>query len=296
MSRRTNIVRLSWSGLAGAHAIEYAVQSRHRCRPIIARSAHTDGSVAGTTAATGINSCESIFGKEQRRATAGRRPSRHDPTRSLGRTADLLGQKLRQGAHAETRSCPRFADHRPIGSRFRHAKKICIRGDLAGFQLCRKSDRVQRYSGAIAWRCVPHSFRARGSHAANIQADADLYTFSSHDRDAMPEMRRADAPGFDRAARRQLQPVDLSLCALQLRRELFEGDVDRRCRHAEVLPASQSPADKALVGKALAGKALVGKAIVGRTIRWPSARMPDGKSRLPKPATRSAMLQPRQAR
>ena len=74
----------------------------------------------------------------------------------------------------------------------------------------------------------PHSFRARGSHAANIQADTDLYTFSSHDRDAMPEMRRADEAGFDRATRRQLQPADLSLCALRLRRELFKGDVDRR--------------------------------------------------------------------
>jgi hypothetical protein len=78
------------------------------------------------------------------------------------------------------------------------------------------------------WRCVPLFFRARGSHAANIQADADLHTFSSHHRDAVPAMRRADAAGSDRATRPQLQPADISLCALRLRRELFEGDVNRR--------------------------------------------------------------------
>jgi hypothetical protein len=95
----------------------------------------------------------------------------------------------------------------------------------------------------------PHSFRARGSYAANIQADTDLYAFSSHDRDAMPEMRRADAAGFDRATRRQLQPADLSLCALRLRRELFEGDVDRR--YAAPKPAGHACAGKAPVEKAL---------------------------------------------
>jgi hypothetical protein len=162
-------------------------------------------------------------------------------------------------------------------------KKFASGVTKPGFQLCRKSDRVQRYSGVIARRCVPLFFRARGSHAANIQADADLHTFSSHHRDAVPAMRRADAAGFDRATRPQLQPADLSLCALRLRRELFEGDVNRRhpapnrCQRVKALWAR-------LCGQGSARKG------------WIPARMPGGKSRLPKSATRSGMPQRRPAR
>jgi hypothetical protein len=83
---------------------------------------------------------------------------------------------------------------------------------------------------AIAWRSVPF-FRDEDIHAANVPADADLYTLPTHDRDAVPEVRRADAARFDRATRPQLQPADLSLRAVRLRRELFECDVDRR--HAD---------------------------------------------------------------
>jgi hypothetical protein len=137
----------------------------------------------------------------------------------------------------------------------------------------------------------PHSHRARGSRAANIQADADMYTFSSHDRDAMPEMRRADETGFDRATRRQLQPADLSLCTLRLRRELFEGDLDRRYAVPELYQQV-----KAVLAKGSGRKDSGKKALVGKAIPWPSARMPSGKSRLPKPATQSGMPQRRPAR
>ena len=70
--------------------------------------------------------------------------------------------------------------------------------------------------------------RARGFHVANLQADADLHTFSGHHRDAVHDMRRADAACTDRAARPQLQSLDLSLRALRFRRELFKVDVSRR--------------------------------------------------------------------
>jgi hypothetical protein len=95
------------------------------------------------------------------------------------------------------------------------------------------------------WRCVRLFFRARGSHAANIQADADLHTFSSHHRDAVPAMRRADAAGSDRATRPQLQPADISLCALRLRRELFEGDVNRRRPAPQRCQRVKAPLEKA---------------------------------------------------
>jgi hypothetical protein len=106
-----------------------------------------------------------------------------------------------------------------------------------------------RQSAAVlwctCWRCVPLFFRARGSHAANIQADADLHTFSSHHRDAVPAMRRADAAGSDRATRPQLQPADISLCALRLRRELFEGDVNRRRPAPQRCQRVKAPLEKA---------------------------------------------------
>jgi hypothetical protein len=71
-------------------------------------------------------------------------------------------------------------------------------------------------------------FRARGFHAANIQADADLHAISSHHRDAVHEMRYADAARINRAAKPQARSADLPLRALRLRRELFERDLDRR--------------------------------------------------------------------
>jgi hypothetical protein len=81
--------------------------------------------------------------------------------------------------------------------------------------------------GPTAWRCVPLS-RARGFHVANLQADADLHTLSIHHRDAVHDMRRADAARIDRTARPQLQSADLSLRALRFRRELFKDAVNRR--------------------------------------------------------------------
>jgi hypothetical protein len=133
-----------------------------------------------------------------------------------------------------------------------------------------------RQSEAVLWcnyvALRSPSFEARGSHAANIQADADLYTFSSHHRDAMPEMRRADAAGFDRATRPALQSPDLSLRALRLRRELFESDVAWR----QAAPKRYQPV-KALLAR-LAGKAL------GRKGHW-LAIYADAGWKIPAPET-----------
>ena len=63
--------------------------------------------------------------------------------------------------------------------------------------------------GTTVWRCVPLSFEREDSHVANLQADADLHTIQTNHRDAVPEMRRADAARTDRAARSQLQSADL---------------------------------------------------------------------------------------
>jgi hypothetical protein len=55
----------------------------------------------------------------------------------------------------------------------------------------------------------PLSFEREDSHVANIQADADLHTLQTHHRDAVHNVRRADAARIDRAARPQLQFADL---------------------------------------------------------------------------------------
>jgi hypothetical protein len=55
----------------------------------------------------------------------------------------------------------------------------------------------------------PLSFEREDSHVANLQADADLHTFHAYHRDAVHDMRRADAARTDRAARPQLQFADV---------------------------------------------------------------------------------------
>jgi hypothetical protein len=106
---------------------------------------------------------------------------------------------------------------------------------------------IRQSAVALQYHCValrsPVILRARGFHAANIQADADLHTLSSHHRDAVHDMRRADAARIDRTARPQLQFADLSLRSLRFRRKLFEGDVDRR--NATPNSASRSKALRA---------------------------------------------------
>jgi hypothetical protein len=62
-------------------------------------------------------------------------------------------------------------------------------------------------STSVALR--PLSFEREASHVANLQADADLHTFQTNHRDAVPEMRCADAARIDRATKRQLQFADL---------------------------------------------------------------------------------------
>lgn len=62
-------------------------------------------------------------------------------------------------------------------------------------------------STSVALR--PLSFEREDSHVANLQADADLHTFQTDHRDALPEMRRADAARIDRATRPQLQFADV---------------------------------------------------------------------------------------
>ena len=53
------------------------------------------------------------------------------------------------------------------------------------------------------------SFEREDSHVANLQADADLHTIQTNHRNAVHDMRRADAARTDRAARSQLQFADL---------------------------------------------------------------------------------------
>jgi hypothetical protein len=89
------------------------------------------------------------------------------------------------------------------------AQKICTSRGFAGFQLCRKSDIVPTVFGSSAWRCVPPLSSARIHNVANIQADADLHTVQTHHRDAVHDMRGADAARTDRATRPQLQFADL---------------------------------------------------------------------------------------
>ena len=74
----------------------------------------------------------------------------------------------------------------------------------------------------------PLTFEREDSHVANLQADADLHTLSSHHRDAVHRLRRANAARIDRAARPQLQFADLSLRALRFRREFFKDAVSKR--------------------------------------------------------------------
>ena len=81
--------------------------------------------------------------------------------------------------------------------------------------------------GSSVWRCVP-SFEREDSHAGNLPADTDLHAFHTDYRDAVHEMRHADAARIDRAPRPQLQSADLQLRALRFRREFFKDAVSKR--------------------------------------------------------------------
>jgi hypothetical protein len=182
------------------------------------------------------------IGKEhQRRCGDGRITTSPDEDETTSRTRNISskiltsrmtqagcrtpGHAVGVAAHAPTLPEFRFVLLRvPSSSRFRGAQNICA-GRISIMS------EIRQGTVALAYHCVALRsliFRARGFHAANIQADADLHTLSSHHRDAVHDMRRADAARIDRTARPQLQFADLSLRSLRFRRELFEGDVERR--------------------------------------------------------------------
>ena len=83
-------------------------------------------------------------------------------------------------------------------------------------------------SGA-RWSGVASVLGTWGYDATNIPANADLHALSNQHRNALHEVRRADEAGPDRTARSKLRSADLPVCALRLRRKLFEGALDRIC-------------------------------------------------------------------
>jgi hypothetical protein len=68
----------------------------------------------------------------------------------------------------------------------------------------------------------------RGHDDADTSADADLHTLSDYHRDAVHQMRDADAAGLDRAARPEFRSAHLSVRPVRRRREFFAGVVDRQ--------------------------------------------------------------------
>jgi hypothetical protein len=204
---------------------------------------HKRGCAKESIAAPTMNFCERILAKEhQRRCGDGPITTSPDDDETTSRTTNIsskiLTSRMTQtgcrtrghavGAAADTPTLHgfRFVLSRvPSSSRFRPRLKY-----LRGSDFNYVGNQTECSGTAVPLRGVafPLIFRVRGFHAANIQADADLHTLSSHHRDAMHDMRRADAARIDRTARPQLQSADLSLRSLRFRRELFEGDVDRR--------------------------------------------------------------------
>jgi hypothetical protein len=151
---------------------KYPVRSRPRRRPIpsVAQFRRVRGAATRSISATKINRRESIFGKAGSIGFGAPRSSVPEfPVPALKRFA------LREAS----------PDSNYVGNR----------------TLCGRC--------SSAWRCAPPLSSARIHNVANLQADADLHTLSSHHRDAVHEMRRADAARTDRATRPQLQFADL---------------------------------------------------------------------------------------
>ena len=73
----------------------------------------------------------------------------------------------------------------------------------------------------------------RGYGAAYATADANLHALSGHHRNALHQVRRADAAGPDRAAPAGARPADLPLQPLRFRREFSDGPI------SPALPAKQ---------------------------------------------------------
>jgi hypothetical protein len=199
---------------------------------------HRRGCAKQSIAAPTMNFCESILAKSISAAaeTAGSQglptmtddePHKKHFVENFNKPYDTNRDAGRPAAVADAPTLHRFRFvllRVPSSSRFRGAQNICA-GRISIMS------EIRQGTVALAYHCVALRsliFRARGFHAANIQADADLHTLSSHHRDAVHDMRRADAARIDRTARPQLQFADLSLRSLRFRRELFEGDVDKR--------------------------------------------------------------------
>lgn len=150
---------------------------------------------------------------------------------------------------------------------------------------------IGQYAAVLQCDCValrPLSFEREDSDAADIQADADLHTLSTHHRDAVHDMRRADAAYIDRAARPELQSADLSLRALQFRRELSKGDVSRRHFGGTGFPRAKKARPKTARPKT-SGRS---STRCCQPIRWRAPPTDGGKPRPLKPATQSEMPQP----
>jgi hypothetical protein len=113
-----------------------------------------------------------------------------------------------KGVTADARRVPLFADRRFRVPRFRVLKRFASRGPKPisiMSEIGHRADGIRFISVALR----PLSFEREDSHVANIQADADLHTLQTHHRDAVHNVRRADAASIVRAARPQLQFADL---------------------------------------------------------------------------------------